>query len=126
MSDVVTDHTAFPHAFDAALNSGDVERLMSLYDANATIHVRTGDVHSGLEAVRAETEKLMAAKAFIDNKLRRSFRSGDTALIIVDYVLKLTTPDDDPVEVTGTATNVLRHDPEYGWRMLISNPQGVA
>ena len=126
MPDIVTDPAAFPHAFDEALNAGDLDRLAALYDEEAAIRVRSGGVQMGIASVRAEMQDLMGVKAHIENTLRHAFRSGDTALIIVDYVLRLTAPDGAPVEVTGTATNVLRHDAEKGWRMLIANPQGIA
>jgi len=71
-------------------------------------------------------QQLISARANITNTLRHILRYGDTALIIVDYVLRLTTPDGGPVSVTGTATNVIRHQPERGWRMIVANPQGAA
>lgn len=126
MSDIVTDPATFPHAFDAALNGSDLESLLALYDGQASIRIQSGEAHSGLAAVRNEMQKLMSAKADIANTLRHVFRSGDVALIIVDYVLRLTAPDGSPVQVTGTVTNVLRHRADRGWRMIIANPQGTA
>ena len=126
MSDTVADPAAFPHAFDAALNAGDLERLAALYDEGAVLRVRSGETCSGSAAVRGEMGQLIAAKANIANTLRHLFRHGDVALIVVDYVLRLTAPDGSPVEVTGTATNVIREHPEKGWRMIVANPQGTA
>ena len=126
MSDIVTDPAAFPHGFDAALNEGDLDRVAALYDEDATIRVQSGDTHSGQAAIRAELGQMIAAGANITNTLRHIFRHGDTALIIVDYRLRLTTPDGSPIEVKGTATNVLQAHPEKGWRMIIANPQGTA
>lgn len=126
MSDIVTDSAVFPHVFDMALNGGDLDRIAALYDDDATIRVQSGDTHSGQVAIRAELGQMIAAGANITNTLRHIFRHGDTALIIVDYVLRLTTPDGSPIEVKGTATNVLQRHPEKGWRMIIANPQGMA
>ena len=126
MSDTITDPATFPHAFDTALNGGDLDRVAALYDENAAIRVQSGDTHSGSAAIRAELGQLIAAGADITNTLRHIFRHGDTALIIVDYVLRLTTSEGSPVEVTGTATNVLQRHPDKGWRMIIANPQGTA
>lgn len=126
MSGIVTDPAAFPRAFDAALNTGDLERIVALYDEQAVLHVQSGEIHSGTAAVRAELQQLIAAKASIANTLRHVFRRGDTALIIVDYVLNLTAPDESRMIVNGTATNVIQEAPGKGWRMIISNPQGTA
>jgi len=126
MCDIVTDPVAFPREFDTALNKGDLERLVALYDGEAVLRVQSGEIHFGSAAVRAEMQQLIASKAKIANTLRYALRHGDIALIIVDYVLCLTAPDGSPVSSTGTATNVIRHHSEKGWRMIIANPQGTA
>lgn len=125
MTSIITDPTTFPHAFDAALNAGELDQLVALYAEDATLRTQSDDIVSGAAAVRAEMKQLMAAKADITNTLRRIFRYGDTALIIVDYVLRLTMPDGKPVTVNGTATNVIREDKDKGWRLVVANPQGV-
>jgi ketosteroid isomerase-like protein len=126
MSDIVTNPTAFPKAFETALNTGDLQRIVALYDEEAVLRVQSNETHSGSAAVRAEMQQLILAKAHITNALRHTFRSGDIALIIVDYVLRLTAPDGSAVSLTGTATNVIRNRPKNGWRMIIANPQGAA
>jgi ketosteroid isomerase-like protein len=125
MAELVIDPTAFPHDFETALNKGDLDGIVALYDENAVLHVQTGEIHSGPAAVRAEMEQLIASQANITNTLRHTFRHGDIALIVVDYVLHLTTPDGSPVVITGTATNVIQDQAEKGWRMIIANPQGT-
>ena len=126
MSDVVTEPAAFPRDFETALNEADLEGIVALYDENAVLHVQTGEIPCGPAAVRAEMQQLIASKANITNTLRHTFRHRDIALIVVDYVLRLTAPDGSPAVVTGTATNVIQDHPEKGWRMIIANPQGTA
>jgi uncharacterized protein (TIGR02246 family) len=125
MTNVVTDPKDFPHEFDSALNAGDLKRLVALYAEDAVLRTQSNDIRSGKAAVRAEMEQLIAARANITNTLRHTLRHGETALIIVNHVLRLTAPDGAPVVLTGTATNVLQEHPAKGWRMIIANPQGV-
>lgn len=125
MSSVVTKPADFPKAFEEALNRGDLDAIVALYDETATLRVQSGEARSGAVAVRSEMEQLITAGARITNTLRHALVSGDVALIIVGFVLRLETPD-EPMEVSGTATNVLRRDPHGRWRMVIANPQGVA
>jgi uncharacterized protein (TIGR02246 family) len=125
MPHLVTTPEAFPSAFDAALNAGDLEGLIGLYDPDATLRMQSGEVHSGMAAVAAEMGGLIAARAHIDNTLRHTLRHGDTALIIVDYVLRLDGPGGERVEVSGTATNVIQRHADGSWRLVIANPQGV-
>ena len=126
MSNIITEAADFPHAFDTALNGGDLDRLAALYEDDAVLRVSSGETRSGGHAVREMMGGLLAAQTTITNSLRHVFRSGDVALIIVDYVLRLSAPDGSPVEVTGTAANVIRRDEEKGWRLVVANPQGTA
>ena len=126
MTNAVTDPAVFPREFETALNSRDLDRVVALYDEAAVLRVQPDQTRSGMDAVRAEMRQLIAAGANMTNTLRHIFRRSDVALIIVDYVLRLTAPDGSPVVVTGTATNVLQHHREKGWRMIIANPQGTA
>ena len=125
MSDI-SDPAAFPHAFDDAMNAGDLERLAAFYDENAVLRVRSGATRSGPAAMREEMGHMIAAGATIANSLRHVFRHEDVALIVVDHVRRLDASDGRPVEVTGTATNVIRRHPEKGWRLIVANPQGTA
>ena len=122
----VEDPAAFPEAFEDALNAGDMERITALYDDAAVLRTQAGETASGPDAVRSEMGRLISAGASIANTLRHVVRHGDTALIIVDYVLRLSGPAGAPITVRGAATNVLRLQPGRGWRMIIANPQGTA
>ena len=121
MTGIVATPEDFPFAFQHALNGGDLERIVALYDDAAVLRVQSGEVRSGTTAVRAEMRQLVAADAEIANTLRHSLRHGDVALIVVDYA-----PDGSPVVLTGSAANVIRNTPANGWRMIIANPQGLA
>lgn len=126
MTDITTTPEAFPKNFEHALNAGDLDQVSALYDENAVLHVQGGEIHSGAAAVRDEMRQLIEAQAHITNTLRLTFQHNDIALIIVDYVLQLTAPDGSPVELSGTATNVIQDHGDEGWRMIIANPQGTA
>ena len=66
----VTDPATFPSAFDDALNSGDLERLLRLYEPHASFRAADGSVKRGEEALRQEMQGLILAKARLHNKLR--------------------------------------------------------
>ena len=126
MTGIVAAPEDFPCAFESALNGGDLERIIALYDDQAVLRVQSDGIRSGSAAVRAEMQQLIAARAQIANTLRYTLVRGDVALIIVDYVLRLTPPGGSPVEVRGTATNVIQEQSGKGWRMIVANPQGTA
>ncbi|MET9263869.1 nuclear transport factor 2 family protein [Amycolatopsis sp. NPDC004079] len=123
---IITDPATFATAFDQALNAGDLDRLLSLYDPDAAMRISDGSVVHGHERVGQELTGLIAAEAQLENRTRHVFRHNDVALIVVDYTLRITTPDGQRADTQGTATNVLRHTPGRGWRMIIANPPGIA
>lgn len=123
---IVTDPTTFPTAFDHALNAGDLDQILRLYDPEASIRTSEGFVGQGVNQISQEMRKLISANAQITNRLRHILQTGETALIVVDWTLELNTPDGRRVTAQGTATNVIRQTAEHGWRMMISNPQGTA
>ena len=124
MKKTVQEPSNFPTAFDHALNAGNLEELLSLYDERAIIRTTDSRVEQGHVAIRVEMEKLIASKAAIVNKTRHTFQSGDTALIVVDWDLSLSTPDGQRVQRCETATNVLKNDPHLGWRIGRGQPTG--
>ncbi len=122
----VSDPASFPSVFDNALNTGNLDLLLSLYEPDACFRASDGSMKEGLEALRQEMGAMIAIKARLHNKLRQVLQSGTTALIIVDWTLELALPNVGPMRSEGTATNVLRYTADEGWRMLIANPQGTA
>jgi ketosteroid isomerase-like protein len=51
--------------------------------------------------------------------VRRVMRSGDVALLLVDWVIPA-------VGFSGTATDVAQLQPDGAWRCVIDNPHGTA
>lgn len=122
----VSDPQSFPAVFDDALNTGNLDLLLSLFEPEACFRASDGLMKQGLDALRQEMGAMIAVKARLHNHLRHVMQSGATALIIVDWTLELVPPNSGPVRSEGTATNVLRYTADEGWRMLIANPQGTA
>lgn len=123
---IVTDPATFATAFDHALNAGDLDRLLQLYDPQASMRTSNGSVGQGIDLISRELRSLISAKAQIKNRLRHILQHHETALIVVDWTLEINTPDGQRVTTQGAATNVLRQTAEHGWRMIIGNPQGTA
>jgi ketosteroid isomerase-like protein len=61
----------------------------------------------------------------IDMSVRHVIRSGDIALLIVDWSLRGTGPDGNEVDLSGTTADLARRGPE-GWKFVINNPFGTA
>ncbi|MEV6767177.1 alpha/beta fold hydrolase [Nocardia sp. NPDC051030] len=121
-----TDPALLPHAFENALNAHDADRVLALYAENATMRTVTGEVITGSAALREEVEQTIAANPHITNTTRHILVGEDTALVIVDWILRLTTPDGDRVTASGTTANVASLGKDGAWRFTILNPTGTA
>jgi ketosteroid isomerase-like protein len=86
----------------------------------------TGEVITGQAELREETVRTVAAGAHLTNKPRLCLTGDDTALVIVDWTMEVTTPDGTRVSPTGTTTAVARRSADGAWLFTVLNPLGTA
>jgi uncharacterized protein (TIGR02246 family) len=122
----LVDPARLPFAYADALNVGDVDAVLALFLRDATMRTFSGNVVTDQESLRAETGQSIAAQARLTNKPRSTLIGGDTALIIVDWDLEVTSPDGTRVSPTGTTTAVARRSDDGLWRFAVLNCQGAA
>jgi uncharacterized protein (TIGR02246 family) len=115
-----------PHAFDAAMNAGDLDGLLRVFSNNATMRMTNGEVAQESPAeLRGAMAQLLAMKPRICNTVRRVLSSDNIALVLLDWTLSVTLPDGQPRVEQGTATQVMEKGRDGGWRLRISNPLGL-
>jgi uncharacterized protein (TIGR02246 family) len=119
------DPARLPFAYADALNAGDADAVLALFQQDATMRTFTGEVLTGWEALHAETVHSIAAQARLTNKPKVTLIGGDTALIIVDWNLEATLPDGTRISPTGTTTAVARPSADGSWRFAVLNCQGT-
>lgn len=126
MTTQVLDPANLPFAFEDALNAGDVDAVLALFAPEATMRTVTGAVITGAEALREETANTVAGKAKLTNKPRFTLVGGDSALVVVDWTMDVTTPDGTRISPTGTTVAVAARAANGAWEFTILNPLGVA
>ncbi|MEU0005042.1 DUF4440 domain-containing protein [Streptomyces sp. NPDC006314] len=119
------DAAQHPHVFATAFNSGGPEALARVYAEDAVFVPRPGGQVTGTELVAANAGFQSLGLPIRVNP-RHTYVSGDTALLIVDWVIAGRRPDGERVHLEGTATDVARRGPDGLWRYLIDNPFGTA
>jgi uncharacterized protein (TIGR02246 family) len=110
--------------FTEALNGGDVDAAMALYEADATFARQPGEEVKGHEAIRAALEQFMALEPRMDGEITKVMTAGDVALVMNRWHLEGTETDGALVEMRGHSADVLRRTPDGGWRILIDDPWG--
>jgi ketosteroid isomerase-like protein len=102
--------------FQQAMAAGDLDAVLSVYDAEIAFLNQAGEVKQGLEELRKELAPLAAARARFEFSIRQIIRSGDIALMHTDWQVT------SPQPMFTYAIEVARRQPDGTWRWLIGDP----
>jgi uncharacterized protein (TIGR02246 family) len=112
-------------AFSARLNDGDLEGALALYEPGATFAASPDAAVSGEDAIRAALERFLALAPRMTGKIDKVLEAGDTALVVNAWTLEGTQPGDGaPVRMAGRSADVVRRQPDGGWKVVIDDPWG--
>lgn len=112
-------------AFAEAFNSGDIERLLALYEPGAVLVPRPGQVAEGAEAIRAALEELLALKGHMRSENQYALMRGDLALLRAKVHLVGTGPDGELLEIKNHTAEVVRRQPDGSWLYVLDHPYGA-
>ncbi|MEV5545212.1 DUF4440 domain-containing protein [Streptomyces sp. NPDC052309] len=113
-----------PAVFAERFNSGDAAALAQVYEDAAVLVPQPGVPVNGPD-LHAANSRLQKLGVPIVVRPRHVYRSGDVALLIVDWVIDGIGREGQAVHVEGTATDIARRGPDGRWRYVIDNPFGT-
>ena len=109
--------------FGEHVNAGDLDALVDLYEADATLGQLDGTTVGGRRAIRQALNGLSAAQAKIEMNVVKVVEGGsDVAVLMNDWRMKAVAQDGKPVEMTGKALEVVRRQRNGTWRFVIDLP----
>ncbi|RSM95830.1 DUF4440 domain-containing protein [Nonomuraea sp. WAC 01424] len=111
--------------YTAAMNAGDPHALDQVYEDGAVLVPVPGHPVTG-PARLAANQHLQSFGLPIEARTRHAYVAGDIALLIVDWSMRGTAGDGSEIDMSGTATHVVRRGPDGRWRYVIDNPHGTA
>jgi len=112
--------------FAKALNAGDLEGLVALYEPQATLMASPGTLVTGSAAIRDALAGLLAAKPSMTLTARTLSEAGDVALVTAAWRLSMTGQDGTPASMNGQSVEVVRRQPDGRWLFAIDFPFGIA
>ncbi len=112
--------------FAQALNTGNLDALLALYEPEATLSPQPGQLVTGTKAIREALSAFLAMKPTIAIKSRPVAAAGDVALTSAKWELTGTGPDGNPIKMTGESVEVTRRQQDGTWLFLIDSPWGLA
>ncbi|HIC30197.1 MAG TPA: SgcJ/EcaC family oxidoreductase [Dehalococcoidia bacterium] len=110
------------HQVVAAINAGDIETALSLYEAGATFVAEPGKPVTGTAGIREVLAGFLAMKPQMTIEVPIVVESGDTALMHSQWTLKGTGPDGSAVEMEMQGTEIVRKQADGSWKFIIDNP----
>lgn len=111
--------------FAGALNTGNIDELMTLYEPQASLMASPGKIVAGSEAIREALSGFIAGKPKMTLNPRVVARTNDLALLASKWSLKMTGPDGKPAEMAGESIEIARRQADGTWRFAIDLPFGV-
>ena len=105
-----------------ALNRGDIEAALALYEPNAVLLREDGTSALGHEAIRKEFAPLAAMKPTVDMGTYTVVTSDDLATVSHDWSGTGTDEKGKPVSFKGGAMEVVRRQHDGSWRFVIDDP----
>ena len=112
--------------FAQALNAGDLDALLALYEPNAALAPQPGQVVTGAQSIREALRAFIAMKPTLTMlETKTVMQTGEIALNSAKWHLTGTGPDGSPVTMDGHSAEVSRRQADGTWRIVIDSPWGL-
>lgn len=110
----------------AALEAGDIETSVALYEQDAALFSKSGEVMLGHDAIRANNAALIALKPMFHIERIVTTMNGDGSIATTRMKARLegTRADGRPVKSAMHTLEVLRRQDDGTWRYVIDDPFG--
>lgn len=107
------------------INTGDLDSLMTLYEANACFVSQPGQLAKSPESIRESLRSFIDLKGKLILKVNRVIQTSDLALVTTEWSFSGSGHDGNPVNMTAKSADVLRQQADGTWRFVIDNPWGT-
>ena len=111
--------------FVNAMNKGDLETALGLYEPEASLVAQPGVVVTGTLALREALAGFVALKPTMTSEAHQVVETGDVALYCSRWNLRGTDPAGNPVQMSGRSSDILRRQPDGNWLIALDNPWGT-
>lgn len=100
-----------------AINNGDVEGAIAMYEPGAAAPDSQGEVSSGTtDTLRQNTASFIASKPELKVEVDKVIRAGDIALVYSRWSIT------NPEPMSGRTVAVARRQPNGAWLFIVDDP----
>ena len=108
-----------------AINHGDLDAAVALYEEAGVLVVQPGKIARGSEELRRALDGFIAMKANLRSEAQQVIEYGDLALYLSRWNLSGTDPSGKAVTMGGQSTDILRRQRDGRWLIAVDNPWGA-
>jgi len=108
-----------------ALNRGDIEAALALYEPDAVLVVQPGQLARGTVELRAALQRFIDLKPRLTAQAQSVIEINDLALYMGRWTLRGTDPAGREVSMGGESSDILRRQGDGRWLIAIDNPWGA-
>ena len=109
----------------AAINRGDLEAALALYEPNAVLVAQPGQIARGLTELRAALGRFIGLKPELRSETQNVIEADDMALYMGRWTLRGTDPSGQATTMGGVSSDVLRRQRDGRWLIAVDNPWGA-
>jgi uncharacterized protein (TIGR02246 family) len=114
----------WPPLFVQHLNSGDLEAVAALYAPNARFRARSGETIVGRDRIRDMLAQMIRSKTKLQSRVVKAIGADDVAVLYTDFQGTAMDASEKTIDVRYNAIEVLRRQPDGGWKLIIGDPSG--
>ena len=108
-----------------AINRGDLEAPLALYEPNAVLMVQPGQLARGRIQLREALARFIALKPTLRSEAQHVIEAGDIALYMSRWTLQGADPSGQAVSMRGESSDILRRQANGRWLIALDNPWGA-
>jgi uncharacterized protein (TIGR02246 family) len=109
----------------SAINRGDVEAALVLYEPDAALMAQPGRLARGSTELRAALKQFIALKPTLQTQAQSVVEVDDIALYVGRWTLHGADPTGQAIAMGGESSDILRKQPDGRWLVAIDNPWGA-
>ena len=107
------------------MNSKDLDTFVSLYEPEGSFIDESGENINGHEKIREKIKGFMDMNGKLENTIRKIIPAGNIVLSYSDWTFKASGSNGTPINLSGTAIDVLKKQSDNSWLIVIDNPWGI-
>jgi uncharacterized protein (TIGR02246 family) len=108
-----------------ALNRGELEAALGLYEPNAVLVVQPGQIARGSTELRAALGRFIELKPTLRSQTQNVVQVDDIALYMSRWTLQGADPSGQTITMGGESSDILRRQQDGRWLIAVDNPWGA-